>query len=505
MKIFTRKHSDYYWYLALFLSLLPLGFIFLSQGFWVSDDGEWMIVRLAAFYQDFRNGQIPTRFLGYLNHNYGYPVSNFLYPGFLYLGSLLHGLGLGFTESIKGIFYLGILMLAFGFFLYLRRFFQTLPSFIGALSAVYSPYVLFDIFHRGSVGEILALGFVPIIFFSIESKRLFLTSFMTAGLILAHNSVAAIVLPLIIIYMLFRNRRCLPCLIFALGLSAFFWQPAFFERSYTIFDSLDISQVGQYFLTGQNFFLINISGLLVAIMVFLISKKNYRNKVFIFFLVISCLALFLSSQLSSFLWKEIDKFVQFPWRFLAMMSISFPYFVALFISQAKQRWARIFISIFCLTLSVNFFSFVPKQKIDKGNSYYETNDDTTTVKKEYLPKWVVEKLSSRPPKQIDSQSGNARISLLVSKPSSFEFIVNSEINDVIYINKVYYPGWKIQRNTNNQSLFYVDKGLIRIPIFPGQERLRIFFSETTERYLADSISLTSLLLLIGIYIFKKSK
>lgn len=73
----------------------------MRSGFFITDDGEWMIIRLSAFYQSLADGQFPVRFLGRLNNSYGYPVSNFLYPGFLYLGSLLHILGASFSGCGK--------------------------------------------------------------------------------------------------------------------------------------------------------------------------------------------------------------------------------------------------------------------------------------------------------------------------------------------------------------------------------------------------------------------
>ncbi len=70
-------------------------------GFFVSDDGGWMVIRLSAFYQSLREGQFPVRFLGRLNHGYGYPVANFLYPGYMYIGSVIHFLGFSFVNTVK--------------------------------------------------------------------------------------------------------------------------------------------------------------------------------------------------------------------------------------------------------------------------------------------------------------------------------------------------------------------------------------------------------------------
>src|SRR3990167_5400734 len=77
--------------------ILPL----FRQGFFQSDDGEWMVIRFSAFHQALRDGQFPVRFLGRLNQEYGYPVANFLYPGFMYLAEIPKIIGFGFVDSVK--------------------------------------------------------------------------------------------------------------------------------------------------------------------------------------------------------------------------------------------------------------------------------------------------------------------------------------------------------------------------------------------------------------------
>src|SRR5260221_206715 len=86
--------------IIIFLSipvLLPL----FKSGFFQSDDGEWMIIRFSAFHQALREGQFPVRFLERLDFEYGYPVANFLYPGFMYLSEIPKLLGFGFVDTIK--------------------------------------------------------------------------------------------------------------------------------------------------------------------------------------------------------------------------------------------------------------------------------------------------------------------------------------------------------------------------------------------------------------------
>ena len=80
------KKINLFWVVIIFLAVLPSLYGVWHSGFFVSDDGNWMVIRFSAFYQALADGQFPVRFLDRLNYSYGYPVANFLYPGFMYIG-----------------------------------------------------------------------------------------------------------------------------------------------------------------------------------------------------------------------------------------------------------------------------------------------------------------------------------------------------------------------------------------------------------------------------------
>src|SRR5690348_3215584 len=187
--------------LALLMICSPL----LRQGFFVSDDGGWMIIRLSAFFQSFREGQFPVRFLGRLNHGYGYPVANFLYPGFLYIGSLIHLFGFSFVNTVKIIFVGSLLVGSFFTFRWLRTYFSPLASCIGTLGFIFAPYLFLDLYTRGSVGEVLALGWAPMGLYSISGKKPWLFALSVSLLIISHNTLAFLFLSFYVLYITLRN------------------------------------------------------------------------------------------------------------------------------------------------------------------------------------------------------------------------------------------------------------------------------------------------------------
>ncbi len=207
----------------------------MHPGFFVSDDGDWMIIRLAAFHQALRSGQFPVRFLFSLNHGYGYPVLNFLYPLPFYLGEVVHLLGFGFIDSIKILFAASFVFGAL--FMYL---------FAGPVAAIvytYFPYRLFDVYKRGSLGEAVTFIFIPLIFYFIDKKKTIFAALATAALITSHNVIALIFLPVILIY-----SRNLKMIFLALLLSAWFWLPALYDLQFTRAATVQISDFSKYFL-----------------------------------------------------------------------------------------------------------------------------------------------------------------------------------------------------------------------------------------------------------------
>ena len=237
------KHKSKLFFL-IFLAALTIPSILglIHAGFPLTDDGNWMVIRFSAFYEALRSGQFPVRFLMRLNNGYGYPVADFLYPLFMYIGVPIHILGFNFVNTIKTILILSVISSSFFSFLWLRKIFDNLSSLIGAVFYILFPYFLFDIYTRGSVGEVLALSVLPFVLWQIERKSLLLTSIGISALIVAHNTLAFLFIPFIVIYIFIRNKKItklnLLTFLFGLGMTSFFWLPAIYDCTILYFQKL---------------------------------------------------------------------------------------------------------------------------------------------------------------------------------------------------------------------------------------------------------------------------
>lgn len=492
------------------LILLVLGVILFPlarPGFFVSDDGDWMIIRLSAFFASFKEGQFPVRFLGRLNDSYGYPVANFLYPGFLYIGSFLHGIGLSFVTSIKAILAGSLVGAAFFIYGWLRKQFQPFSASLGAVGFVVLPYIGFDLYTRGSVGEILAFLGVAMCLYSIAktSRAFFAVSF--AFLILAHNSLALLFAVFLMVYLLNEKRvnTFLTPTLIGLGISSFFWIPAIMERSFTLFDSVQVARSQEYFISTESLYLV-MSGLFIMGLVWIL---RLRHRGITFFFWCSGIAIFLASPWSSFLWETalFNRLLQFPFRFLSLLAVSVPFLIAASIEKRPKRYGWyilvFFVAIWTRDVSRTLASF---QSANHPESYYLTNEATTTVQDEYLPRWASEQPKERVVERIVFYEGRGEITPDVFTRHAFRVSVNAYQESVLQINTLYYPGWGVAVDNRSVEIDYSNLfGLMRIPVSAGKHTVEVAFRETPFRFMVDCISVLSLAALVVLAVRERSR
>src|SRR5689334_4943470 len=127
------KRSRLFLFLALALSSIGIISLF-HPGFFLTDDGNSMVIRFSSFFETLRQGQFPVRFLTRLNYGYGYPVADFLYPLFMYIGVPIHILGFSFVNTVKIILAGSLLGGTFFTFLWLRKLFDDKSALVGSVT-----------------------------------------------------------------------------------------------------------------------------------------------------------------------------------------------------------------------------------------------------------------------------------------------------------------------------------------------------------------------------------
>lgn len=490
------------WLGLLVVSIIVYIWPLFHHGFFITDDGEWMVIRLSAFYQSLAEGQFPVRLLGRLNNSFGYPVANFLYPGYLYVGSLIHLMGPSFVDTIKILFGSSIAASAFFLFLFLRRSFDMTASSIGVISFLGSPYLLYDIYRRGSVGEVLA--FVPAFaaMYSIASQSYWLLSLSVAFLIVSHNSLALILGVAIAVIMAGRKdvQKLIRASIIGVGMSTFFWMPAMFERGMTVFDSTIVARSVEYFIGANHILLLGIPTLMaVGHAIWAPRDKDSMTRAVS---IIILIGYFLSLPISGFVWRlpVLPTFVQFPYRFLSLIVLFGPWLLAYAYTRLQKTQKILFFCIAGFFYIYGVWSIMSSiVYVDRPQGYYTTNEGSTTVHDEYLPVWVTQKPLSRAAAVFEIISGDAQTYIHRMDTQTIDISINASVPSTLQINKLYYPGWGVAIDGVRVPVDYSDPaGIMKVQVPSGNHRLVANFRETVSRFAADIVSFVFGLLYVGV-------
>lgn len=510
LKILKKKTNLLFLFLVIIFSL-PTILGLIHSGFPQTDDGNWMVIRFSAFYETLRSGEFPVRFLTRLNNGFGYPVSNFLYPLFMYLGTPIHILGANFTETIKILFAVSLISSSIFTFLWLRKVFDNLSSFVGSILYLFFPYHLYDVYHRGSLGEVLALAILPFVFWQIERKSLFFTSVGISLLILSHNSLALFFIPLLFGYVFLRNKKEIKFIFLTtflgIGISSFFSIPAVYDLKFTVFNQTKISDLNLYFIDFITIKLLGLSFILLLIHS-VISLRNHKSPKFAFSIFFVIFITFLTLSFSKELWFifPFTNLVQFPFRLISILIPISAFMVSYLVGKEKSFKKQFLVVFYLLIILFSSKDYLFSEKYQYfDDSFYSTNMDTTTVKKEYMPKWVKDKDKQYVSARVENKSGEESIN--VSKVSAREITFDTLLQERrdFRVNIAYFPGWNLYINGSKESINYEKSGLIEFRLDKGQNNVRVAFEETNVRILSNLLSIISIVLLIVVIYLKRLK
>ena len=205
-----------FWYNPNFLAIITLVILSIpalksltQSGFYTSHDGETHAARIAQYYQAITDGQLPPRFAGSFYNGLGSPIFVYIYPLPYFLGSALHALTFSFVDSFKILMAASLVFSGVFSYLWLAEILKSeKAAFLGALFYAWVPYRFLLIYVRGSLSEVLAYTFLPLVLFcltKLSATRNLLwiasTAVATSLLLLSQNLVAAITLPTVIGYL----------------------------------------------------------------------------------------------------------------------------------------------------------------------------------------------------------------------------------------------------------------------------------------------------------------
>ncbi|HID63841.1 MAG TPA: hypothetical protein EYP49_14050, partial [Anaerolineae bacterium] len=226
-------------------ALYPL----LQPGLPNTADGALHLYRTVELDQCWQDGVYYPRWAPDLFLGYGYPIFNFYAPLLYYLAEVLHVFGFSFQSAIKAIQVGTFLLYSLGMYVFARDIMGRKPALLAAAAYVYAPYRFKEAFVQGDYPQFLALALLPLVFWAF--RRIIVTrkpvyiivgACLYGALILSHNITAMLTSPFLGLYIVWMilsfSRRnlvsevlpALAALALGLGLTAFFWLPALYEK-----------------------------------------------------------------------------------------------------------------------------------------------------------------------------------------------------------------------------------------------------------------------------------
>ncbi len=519
------------------LSIIPL-FDLLHDGLPVTHDGQDHVARIANFYQSLSEGNIVPRWAANLNWGYGHPILMFLYPLPSYLASVFHFFGFSFVDSAKLVFAVSFVASIIAMFFWLSEEWGVPAGFVGALLYGFAPYRFVDLYVRGAIGEHMGFVFPPLILLGLlwiaKKKTSYwpgvLVSLSTAGLILSHNAVSLMFLPIIILYIVYlyfvETKKDPSFLVksiifvsFGFILSAFFWIPAFFEGKYTLRDIVTqggfhdrFTDFGWFFYSPWNYgggsqftksfgllqWFIIPSGLFIFL-----KLNSAKTKLYIFGCILILMSsIFMMTAWSSGVWDKISllqKF-QFPWRLLTLCVFATSIIGAIVVNRISKRFLLLMTGVVSLFLMIStVFMWHARSYNINPQEFYSGIYNGTTDTGESSPIWSIRFMEKRPAAPAEVIDGDAKIIFLNRSTTKHRYTIEANRRTRIAENTLYFPGWDVLVDGRLVQLEFQDpryRGLMTYYVDPGNHSVDVVFKDTRLRMLANEISVLGVGLLL---------
>lgn len=495
-----------------FFVTLPL----FGNRFIPTHDGEYHLIRIYEFSKMLREGHLFPRWAPGLNSGHGFPLFIFHYPFPNYVGSFFYLLGFPLVQSFQYSLGMSLFVAMIGCYIFLRKYHSVVSSVFGAVLFFSIPYLYVDVYVRGSIGELWAIAWTWCALASIVWRRILLSSLCVGLIIVSHNIMAMIMIPFLAIFMGLFYRKAIISLIGGIGISAYFWIPALFERQYVIglntvtysdhfphitqllFPSwgTNFSQPG--IIAGEISQQIGIVPLVVLLVSCIALLKRYSSIRLLFFLF-SITGIFFLLPLSDFLWKTIPflQFIQYPWRLLSVLLVAIPFLGAFFV---RRIVSLILFGGIAIALSLSYMRPVAYEP--REDSYYLNNpsftDGTSSLGNSFSTiwtPWIRERYAN-------VVSGGGKIRNIEEKSTSVSFSVETSEKTSVRIHRTYYPGWRVIVDGQEVPIDY-SHGVLDITLpEQGMYNVEAIFGETQTRKIANAISFITVMAIVSVGVFR---
>jgi hypothetical protein len=548
------------WLLAFLLSLLVSALIvapFFWRGVASGHDFEFHATSWLDVAAQWKQGILYPRWTEWANHGFGEPRFLF-YPPMSWL--LAPALSLFLPWDYVPVAFIVVVQTFAGIsaFAFARQLLSRRMSLFAAVCYAANPNALLIIYFRSDYAELLASAIFPLLLLSTlrlcdllaepdGSHRRTLVWFACgfAGVWLS-NAPAAVMASytaaLLFVWGTVVRRspavlaRGACGLLLGFGLASFYIVPAAYEQRWVNISqalSAGLLPAENFLYTAGNdpdhtYFNFIASTIAVALMVFtgvsaLMARRSSvhtniaaHSQVWSALMLVSAAATLLMLPLTSLLWRILPKlrFVQFPWRWMSILSVAFIYFAAAALARQRRRWlwitaVAVFLSgtgIFLVRhtwwdneeFTTLRAAMASGEGFDGTDEYDPMGDDHYNLPAK-APRAQALRLGER---GKANSPVPARMLFEQWTPENKIVEVDTLQPATVALRLLDYPSWHVE--LNNRSVppdRAEDSGQMMIDVPAGHSRIIAHFTRTRDRTVGIWISaagaLTAVLLLLG--------
>jgi hypothetical protein len=543
-----RYRVAHRWLLAGGLSLV-VALAIVAPFFWLGSasghDFEFHVASWLDVAGQWKEGLVFPRWMEWANHGFGEPRFIF-YPPL----SWLLGPALSFFMPWKYVPVAFIVLVqtfaGISAFAFARRILPERAALFGAVCYAANPNALLIIYMRSDFAELLASAFFPllflaalqlagvlpnrsrsksspVVFFAVVFAAVWLAN-APAGVMASYSAV------LLFAWLAFSEKSWAPIargvggIALGFGLAAFYLVPAAYEQRWV--------NIGQALSSGllpvQNFLYTVIndpehtffnwiaSTTAIALIVVtgvaalarrcrVASKSAVEEQVWRCLLLLAAVAVLLMLRPALILWEILPKlrFIQFPWRWMSILSMAFAHFVAAAVVKPRFRWIWVGAVLVLLGGMATFFvrttwwdnddvatlaaGIAAGSGFEGVDEYDPVGDDHYNLPAKALPAKIV-------PAEGSAAGGGATILVQRWLANQKELRVAATAPVTVALRLLNYPGWRVEVNGARVAPGTVaDSGQMILQLPAGESRVSVRFVRTPDRVVGDLVSLAALL------------